>query len=69
MERQAELMPQTKITDTPSSGEILSSASAVSFRGPLLRFDKPSHGFCSDNSRIVLFVDRPFYNTVVLAGC
>src|SRR5207245_5904436 len=34
--------------------------------GPLLRFDKPSHGFCSGNSRVVLFVDRPFYNTVVL---
>jgi DNA invertase Pin-like site-specific DNA recombinase len=32
----------------------------------LLRFDKPSHGFFSDNSRVVLFVDRPFYNTVVL---
>ena len=36
--------------------------------GPLLRFDKPSHGFCSDNSRVVLFVDRHFYNTVVLGG-
>ncbi len=37
--------------------------------GPLLPFDKPSHGFCSDNSRVVPFVDRPFYNTVVLTGC
>src|SRR5437762_3642573 len=34
--------------------------------GPLLRFDKPSHGFCSDNSPVVLFVELPFYNTVVL---
>ena len=34
--------------------------------GPLLRFDKPSHEFCSDNSRVVLFVELPFYNTVVL---
>lgn len=25
--------------------------------GPLLRFDKPSHGFCSDNSRFVLSVE------------
>ncbi len=37
--------------------------------GPLLPFDKPSHGFCSDNSRVVPFVDRPFYNTVVLGAC
>jgi hypothetical protein len=32
----------------------------------LLRFDKPSPEFCSGNFRVVLFVDRPFCNTVVL---
>ena len=36
--------------------------------GPLLRFDKPLHAFCSDNSRVV-FLALPFTNTVVLAGC
>src|ERR1019366_9578403 len=30
---------------------------------------KPSPEFCSGNSRVVLFVELPFYNTVVLAGC
>ena len=35
--------------------------------GPSLRFDKPSQGFCSDNSLVVLFVELAFYNTVVLA--
>ena len=37
--------------------------------GPLLRFDKPSHEICSDNSRVVLFVELLFTNTVVLALC
>jgi hypothetical protein len=32
----------------------------------LLRFDKPSHEFCSGNSRVVFFVALPFTNTVVL---
>jgi hypothetical protein len=32
-------------------------------------FDKPLPGFCSGNSQVVLFVELPFYNTVVLAGC
>jgi len=27
---------------------------------------KPSLEFCSDNSRVVPFVELPFYNTVVL---
>src|ERR1017187_3408514 len=29
---------------------------------------KPSPEFCSGNSRVVLFVELPFYNTVVLKG-
>jgi DDE family transposase len=29
-------------------------------------FGKPLPGFCSGNSRVVLFVEIPFYNTVVL---
>src|SRR6266436_1074361 len=48
----------------PSSGFAQCERSGI-IPGPLLRFDKPSHGFCSDNSRAVLFVE-PFYNTVVL---
>jgi hypothetical protein len=32
----------------------------------LPHFVKPSLEFCSDNSRVVPFVELPFYNTVVL---
>jgi hypothetical protein len=31
-------------------------------------FGKPLQGSCSGNSRVALFVDLPFYNTVVLAS-
>jgi len=31
-------------------------------------FDKPLPGFCSGNSQVVLFVELPFYNTVVLGA-
>src|SRR5258708_39756968 len=37
-------------------------------RGPSLHFDKLSNGFCSGNSLVVLFVDLPFCNTVVLGS-
>jgi len=32
----------------------------------LLPFDKPWHGLCSANFRVVLFVELHSYNTVVL---
>src|SRR5206468_593914 len=49
----------------PSSGFAPCARSGIT-PGPLLRFDKPSHGFCSDNSLVVLFVELHFYNTVVI---
>src|SRR6266436_6472286 len=66
--RSSELTRRRNAAQVPPSGFARYAWSGIT-PGPLLRFDKPSHEFCSDNSRVVLFAELLFTNTVVLAGC
>src|SRR6202040_4221253 len=50
----------------PSSGFAPCAGSGI-IPAPLLPFVRPSPGSCSGNSRVVLFVELHFYNTVVLS--
>src|ERR1019366_8257483 len=50
---------------TPPSG-LARHAWPLIIPGRLPHSVKPSPEFCSGNSRVVLFVELPFYNTVVL---
>ena len=52
-------------TPIPSSGFARCARSGIT-PGLSLPFGKPLPGFCCGNSQVVLFVELPFYNTVVL---
>jgi hypothetical protein len=54
-------------TPLPSSGFARYAWSGI-IPGPSPPFDKPLPEFCCGNSRVVLFVELPFNNTVVLEG-
>jgi len=60
-------LPVSKCAQVPPSGLTRYAWRGI-IPGRLLHSVKPSPEFCSGNSRVVLFVELHFYNTVVLAA-